>query len=157
MELFEYIKPELLILIPVLNIIGLMIKNSKIKNNYIPLLLTIIAIVFCIIISLSGPVLGREALGWFVDMSAIGASIGFLCTSASALKVSGKDNMKNINVFRAAAVIGVIFSLAFMVLQLVPIPGLEGVHFVNESYLMLIIWCGLGLAFFAVQKIKKNI
>lgn len=49
MELFEYIKPELLILIPVLNIIGLMIKNSKIKNNYIPLLLTIIAIVFCII------------------------------------------------------------------------------------------------------------
>jgi len=115
------------------------------------------AIIFCIIISLSGPVLGREALGWFVDMSAIGASIGFLCTSASALKVSGKDNTKNINVFRAAAVIGVIFSLAFMVLQLVPIPGLEGVHFVNESYLMLIIWCGLGLAFFAVQKIKKNL
>lgn len=115
------------------------------------------AIIFCIIISLSGPVLGREALGWFVDMSAIGASIGFLCTSVSALKVSGKDNMKNINVFRAAAVIGVIFSLAFMVLQLVPIPGLDGVHFVNESYLMLIIWCGLGLAFYAVQKIKKNI
>jgi len=115
------------------------------------------AIIFCIIISLSGPVLGREALGWFVDMSAIGASIGFLCTSASALKVSGKDNMKNINVFRAAAVIGVIFSLAFMVLQLIPIPGLDGVHFGNESYLMLVIWCAIGLAFYGVQKYKKNI
>ncbi len=115
------------------------------------------AIIFCIIISLSGPVLGREALGWFVDMSAIGASIGFLCTSASALKVSGKDNMKNINVFRAAAVIGVIFSLAFMVLQLIPIPGLDGVHFGNESYLMLVIWCAIGLAFYSVQKYKKNI
>jgi amino acid transporter len=35
------------------------------------------AIIFCLIISLSGPILGREALGWFVDMSAIGASMGF--------------------------------------------------------------------------------
>ncbi|MDY6368110.1 MAG: APC family permease, partial [Clostridia bacterium] len=33
------------------------------------------AMIFCVIISLAGPVLGREALGWFVDMSAIGASI----------------------------------------------------------------------------------
>ena len=43
------------------------------------------AIVFCILISLSGPVLGREALGWFVDMCAIGASIGYLFTCASTL------------------------------------------------------------------------
>ncbi|MBQ4091930.1 MAG: APC family permease, partial [Firmicutes bacterium] len=34
------------------------------------------AILFCLLISLSGPILGREALGWFVDMSAIGASMG---------------------------------------------------------------------------------
>lgn len=115
------------------------------------------AIIFCMIISLSGPVLGREALGWFVDMSAIGASIGFLCTSASALKTVRNDNMKNGMLFRVMALIGVVFSLAFMVLQLIPIPGLEGVHFVNESYLMLVIWCVLGLAFYAVQKLKKNI
>ena len=35
------------------------------------------AILFCVLISLSGPILGREALGWFVDMSALGASIGY--------------------------------------------------------------------------------
>ena len=46
------------------------------------------AIIFCFIISLSGPILGREALGWFVDMSAIGASMGFFFTSASALQSS---------------------------------------------------------------------
>ena len=34
------------------------------------------ALIFCIIISLSGPILGREALGWFVDMAASGASRG---------------------------------------------------------------------------------
>ena len=43
------------------------------------------AILFCIVVSLSGPILGREALGWFVDMSAIGASIGYFFTCASAL------------------------------------------------------------------------
>ena len=115
------------------------------------------AILFCMLISLSGPVLGREALGWFVDMSAIGASIGFLCTSASALKNLRKEDMKNRMLFMVMAIIGVMFSLSFMVLQIIPIPGLESVHFVNESYLMLIIWCGLGLVFYAVQKIKKNI
>ena len=115
------------------------------------------AIIFCMIISLSGPVLGREALGWFVDMSAIGASIGFLCTSASALKTVRNDNMKNGVLFRVMALMGVIFSLAFMVLQLIPIPGLDGVHFVNESYLMLVIWCVLGIAFYAVQKQRKTI
>ena len=32
--------------------------------------------IFCILVSLSGPILGREALGWFVDMSAIAPSLG---------------------------------------------------------------------------------
>ena len=41
------------------------------------------AMIFCIIVSLSGPILGREALGWFVDMSAIGASVGYFFTSAA--------------------------------------------------------------------------
>ena len=115
------------------------------------------AIIFCMIISLSGPVLGREALGWFVDMSAIGASIGFFFTSASALKFLREDDLKNRMLFRVMALIGVVFSLVFMVLQLIPIPGLDGVHFGNESYLMLVIWCVIGLAFYGIQKYKKNI
>ena len=40
---------------------------------------------FCVIVSLSGPILGREALGWFVDMAAIGASIGYFFTAAATL------------------------------------------------------------------------
>ena len=42
-------------------------------------------------------------------------------------------------------------SFVFMVLQLVPIPGLSGVHFGKESYIMLAVWIAIGLAFYAVQ------
>ena len=47
MEKFtEYIKPELLILVAVLYIIGLMIKGTKkIKDNYIPLILGLVGVV----------------------------------------------------------------------------------------------------------------
>lgn len=42
----EFIKPELLILIPVLYLIGLGIKKSEIKDKFIPLLLGLISILF---------------------------------------------------------------------------------------------------------------
>ena len=47
----NYIKPELLILIPVLNMIGALIKTSQIKNKHIPFLITFIAIAFCMMYS----------------------------------------------------------------------------------------------------------
>lgn len=43
----SFIKPELIILIPVLFIIGKAIKNSEIKDKYIPLILGIVSIVLC--------------------------------------------------------------------------------------------------------------
>ena len=49
-------------------------------------------------------------------------------------------------------IIGVIFSVAFMILQLIPIPGLSGVHFGNESYIMLVLWIALGLIFYLTQR-----
>ena len=45
MEFKEFIKPELLILIPVLNIIGTVIKKSKIPNKFIPIILGSISII----------------------------------------------------------------------------------------------------------------
>ena len=45
MEFKDFIKPELLILIPVLNIIGIAIKKSKIQNKYIPMILGGISII----------------------------------------------------------------------------------------------------------------
>lgn len=113
------------------------------------------ALIFCMIISLSGPVLGREALGWFVDMSAIGASIGFMFTSLSTCVTMRRDKDGSRGLF-VLAVLGAIFSAIFMVLQLVPIPGLEGVHFCDESYFMLGVWIVLGLVFYIMQRKKIN-
>ena len=109
------------------------------------------AMIFCIIVSLSGPILGREALGWFVDMSAIGASIGYFFTSASTLVTARRDG-DSTPFLKAMATTGVVFSVIFMILQLIPIPGLNGVHFGKESYIMLIVWIVIGLVFYSKQR-----
>ena len=109
------------------------------------------AIIFCVAVSLTGPILGREALGWFVDMSAIGASIGYFFTCAAAI-ISMRRFGDGSAHLKALASIGVVFSIAFMILQLVPIPGLSGVHFGRESYIMLVIWIAIGAVFYLMQR-----
>ena len=113
------------------------------------------AMLFCILVSLTGPVLGREALGWFVDMSAIGASIGYFFTCAATLRTikRGGDGTRFL---RIMARTGVVFSAAFMVLQLIPIPGLSGVHFGKQSYLMLVIWILFGAVFYLRQQKRQG-
>ena len=106
------------------------------------------AVLFCIIISLAGPVLGREALGWFLDMSAIGASIGFGFTCLATLKTM-KKNHEETTFLKVMATLGALFSGVFIILQLIPIPGLSGVHFGQESYVLLVVWIVLGVAFYA--------
>lgn len=146
-------------------IMGFYLASSRLmysmsRDGYLPMYFSTVdsrygtpvnAMIFCIVISLSGPVLGREALGWFVDMSAIGASIGFLATSASTLvtmKAAGDGNVT----LRIMAVLGALFSIAFVILQLVPIHGLSGVHFGKESYFMLLVWIVIGFVFFMARR-----
>ena len=142
-------------------IMGFYLASSRLmysmsKDGYLPEIFGIVdkktgtpvnAIIFCIIVSLTGPILGREALGWFVDMSAIGASIGYFFTCASTI-LTIKNNNEDKKALKVVATIGVIFSIVFMILQLIPIPGLNGVHFGKESYIMLIIWIILGVIFY---------
>lgn len=109
------------------------------------------AMIFCVIVSLSGPILGREALGWFVDMCAIGASIGYFFTCASTLVTARRDGDAS-TFLKIMAGVGVAFSVAFMILQLIPIPGLNGVHFGKESYLLLIVWIVLGLILYFKER-----
>lgn len=109
------------------------------------------AMIFCTIISLSGPILGREALGWFVDMSSIGASIGYFFTCSCAL-ITAKRDGDGTKALKILATTGCIFAVIFMALQLIPIPGLSGVHFCTESYIMFAAWIVLGLAFYLKQR-----
>jgi len=109
------------------------------------------AMFFCIILSLSDPILGREALGWFVDMSANGASIGYFFTCASTLVTLRRDGDGSV-FLKSMTVTGVVFSIAFMILQLIPILHLNGIHFGTESYIMLIGWSLMGLVFHLKQR-----
>ena len=105
------------------------------------------AMLFCLVISLCGPILGREALGWFVDMSSIGASIGFGFTCLCTLVTLKRDGDSS-GFIKFMATLGAAFAAIFVILQLVPIPGLSGVHFGKESYIMLVIWIVLGVVFY---------
>ena len=105
------------------------------------------AMLFCMVISLCGPILGREALGWFVDMSSIGASIGFGFTCLSTLVTLKRDGDSS-RFVKFMATLGAAFAAIFVILQLVPIPGLSGVHFGKESYIMLAIWIVIGVVFY---------
>lgn len=60
----EYIKAEFLILIPVLVIIGYLIKNSKkMKNEDIPLLLAVIGMALCVLyIFATEPIVGWQSI-----------------------------------------------------------------------------------------------
>ena len=54
----NYVKPELLVLVLVLYFIGAMLKKSNFKDKFIPLLLTVIGIVLCMIYVLATSPLG---------------------------------------------------------------------------------------------------
>mgnify|MGYP000018256414 CR=1 FL=1 len=47
--------------------------------------------------------------------------------------------------------VGFVVFVLFMVLQLIPIPGLSGVHFGKESYVLLVVWIVLGIIFYLKQ------
>lgn len=145
-------------------IMGFYLASSRLmyamaRDSYLPKILSVVspkygtpvsAMIFCILISLSGPVLGREALGWFVDMSSIGASIGFFFTCSSTIVTMNRDGDGRFR-YKCLAALGALLSLCFIELQLVPICGLEGVNFCWQSYCMLGIWCLLGMVFFLRQ------
>ena len=146
-------------------IMGFYLASSRLmyamaRDGYLPRIFSIVspkygtpvnAMVFCVVVSLSGPVLGREALGWFVDMSAIGASIGFFFTCASTIVTMNRDGDGRFR-YKCLAALGCLLSFCFIELQLVPIEGLKGVHFCWQSYLMFGIWCVIGFVFFILQR-----
>lgn len=111
------------------------------------------AILFVMIIALVAPFFGRTALGWIVDMSSLGAAIGYGYTSAAAFKFARKE--KNVPI-QISGIIGTILAIMFMVLLLVPIP-MFNCSLGKESYICLIVWIVLGVIFYvSTRKNRKN-
>lgn len=101
------------------------------------------AILFIMAIALTAPFFGRTALGWIVDMSSLGAAIGYGYTSAAAMKLARAEGNRPIMISGA---IGMLMGIVFCVLLLVPIP-MFGCSLSRESYICLIVWILLGILF----------
>ena len=74
--MYEYIKPELLVLIPVLYIIGEFIKKSKINDKYIPLILGGAGVVLALVW-----VVGNEGVNALTIFA--GITQGILCAGCA--------------------------------------------------------------------------
>ncbi|MBR1919756.1 MAG: APC family permease [Spirochaetales bacterium] len=102
------------------------------------------AILFTMCISMIAPFFGRTALGWIVDMSSIGAAIGYGYTSLSAFKFAREEGNRGI---MASGILGSLLALFFCVILIIPIPVFR-CSLCRESYICLIVWIFLGALFF---------
>ena len=81
MDITSYIEPKLLITVPVLYILGAMIKRSEISDKYIPLILGAMGVVLATVYAF----ITNEQNGYKDILSVLFAGVtqGLLCASAS--------------------------------------------------------------------------
>ncbi|MBO4396853.1 MAG: amino acid permease [Eubacterium sp.] len=108
-------------------------------------------IVFIAIVSVTGPFFGRNGLGWLVDISSLGAAIGFGYTSLAAFRVAREEGSRRAQV---TGMIGALLSVGFGLLLLVPY-SMEDAVLEPESYLLLGIWGTLGFILYWVM-LRRN-
>ena len=105
---------------------------------------TTYSILFIMVISILLTFLGRNTLNWFVDLTSLGAIIGFGYTSAAAWKIARTEKNRNIVVTGA---IGTVISVIFALVQLIPrLAAMEAMG--SEAFLLLSLWCLLGFVFY---------
>lgn len=110
------------------------------------------AILFIMCIAIIAPFFGRTALGWIVDMSSLGAAIGYGYTSLAAIKYARKEGNQAVVV---TGVIGALMGAMFCVLLLVPIK-VFGCSLGKESMICLVIWIVLGIIFYLTTRGRRN-
>lgn len=103
------------------------------------------AIIFLMIPSLVAPFFGRQVLGWLVDMTAVGAAMGYFLTCASAAKIAGLERNR---LQQIISFLGSVFAVIFLLLLVIPFsPG----SLTLPSWIWLFAWLILGIIFFQYQ------
>ena len=112
---------------------------SKLNDRDIP----INAGIFCVSMAAVTSLFGRAVLGWVFDMASVGGAVGFAYTCMAACRYAMQEQRRDIMILGA---IGAALSGMMALLLFVPIEGLN-VSLSHESYLMLIVWTVIGVAF----------
>ena len=98
------------------------------------------AVLAVMCISIPIPFLGRAVISWPVDLSNLGAAVAYGYVSAAALALLRKEKTAGHLAWKAAGVFGLVMSIVFCLLMLVP-NYLSGSSLSTESYLLLTLWC----------------
>ena len=106
------------------------------------------SILFIFFISSFLSFFGKNVLDWIVDISALGASIGYLYTSVTTWILVKKEKRIFLKITSA---IGIIISLIFILIILIPINNLN-CSLGTESYVFLFIWTFLGFIYYNLTK-----
>lgn len=96
---------------------------------------------FLLAISLVCPWFGRQILIWVVDMTCVGAAVGFTYTCAAAAIMARKEGLRGQT---AISCVGTVLATGFIILSF--IPGSPG-FLSPTSFLILLVWIGLGILF----------
>lgn len=108
------------------------------------------AILFIMGVSLVAPWFGREVLGWIVDMSSLGAAVGFAYACASCF-VTIKRKGDRRPLLRVLSALGTVFGIVFVALLVVPgMPSFLSV----PSWVCLLVWAFLGVIF--ARKMRES-
>ncbi|MCR4590949.1 MAG: amino acid permease [Lachnospiraceae bacterium] len=97
-----------------------------------------------VIASLIIPFIGRTAVGWIVDVTALGASLIYGFVSGAALVHAWKEKRLTEII---TGIIGVLVMAAFVIMLLVP-NFLSSGSMATESYFLFAIWAIIGMVFF---------
>ena len=103
---------------------------------------------FLLAISLVCPWFGRQVLPWIVDMTCVGAAVGFTYTCATATIMAKNDRLSRQT---AISGLGTVLAAFFIILSF--IPGSPG-FLSTPSFIILFVWIGLGVLFWF--KIRDN-
>ena len=104
------------------------------------------AIIFMMVLALIAPWFGRQVLNWIVDMTCVGASMGFLYTCASATVIAKREGNKKQVLISS---LGIAVASVFLIITFIPgMPGFLSV----PSFIILGVWAVLGVIFFFIIK-----
>lgn len=114
------------------------------------------AIALCGIVGFIAPLLGKNALGWFVDASSLGAVVAYLCVVISFIQIRRKEpdlaRPWKIRHWKLMALLGIFACAVFISLYMPFGSSSLGMH----EWIMVLVWVILGIIFAVYNSFKHK-